>query len=119
MWTTQAQHVDTIQKYNKPTKHTAAHFSKRPAQTLLLRWTPPAAPPRSVSTNLAEANDDAKLRPAPGSTHNGGLHPDSAPNPGPARQRVPGLALATHPRPAELRLPLQLREPFQSAREAA
>lgn len=80
---------------------------------------PRPRPRLSVSPNLARPNNDAKLRPAPGSTHNGGLHLDSAPNPGPARQRVPGLALATHPRPAELRLPLQLREPLQSVREAA
>lgn len=82
---------------------------------------PRPRPRLSVSPNLAEPNNDVKLRPAPGSilTPPPTPPPGPAPNSGPARQRVPGLALATHPRPAELRLPLQLREPFQSAREAA
>lgn len=81
-----------------------------------LRWAPPPAPPLGL-TQLSRAQQRRQTPPCPR------FHPDSASNPapnsGPARQRVPGLALATHPRPAELRLPLQLREPFQSAREAA
>lgn len=75
----------------------------------------------SVSPNFAGPNNDVKLRPAPGSIVTPPPTPPagSAPNSGPARQRVPGLALATHPRPGELRLPLQLRVPLQSACEAA
>lgn len=75
---------DTIQKYNKPRKSIERTLFQVTSPDLLPTKAPPSAPPLGSHSNLAEPNNDVKLRPAPR------FHPDSAFNP--ASRLRPSLA---------------------------